>query len=494
MKLKYIPAIFLLIAGTYGCTKYIERDAVGLLTDADIQVEPRIGTVTSYVNRSYQMLSTTFNLIGEWEWNRGTVFRPDVILQDIAAADMQKKWNPDGDQAWMDEFSNFAFTADNPGFNGIWSFDYEGISRVNTALSYLNDNDFISKVGMDDATRKRMQGEMYFLRAFYYFDLVNYFGGVPLMLKPIATIEEAYEAARRATAEEVWTQIRADLSEAKNLLPNAKYSDPNDRWRVSKGAVIAMQAKVALYNKQWDEVVTLVTELQGLNYYNLNANYFDAFDITKEYNENEVIFAYNHTLQVNPRNGNGLNAVMGWGFIAPTTDFVNAFEANDPRLPYTIDVNAQASYKLLGEIGTGNKGNEDAPSNKIFIRFADVLLWKAEAYNELNNPGNAIQIINQIRQRARTSPMPGGGNPPAGTLPDRNVNETNKDVVRNWIYQERRVELGFESHRYNDLRRWGIARDYLRNLGRDFQDRHYLYPIPQGEVDRSGGSIPQNDY
>jgi hypothetical protein len=186
---------------------------------------------------------------------------------------------------------------------------------------------------------------------------------------------------------------------------------------------------------------------------------------------------------------------MGWGFIAPTTDFLNSFEANDPRLLYTVDVTAQASYKILGETGVGNKGNEQSPSNKVLIRYADVLLWKAEAYNELNNPGAAIPLINLVRQRARTTPTVTGGTAPAGTLPDRNIATTDKATIKDWIMRERRVELGFESQRFYDLRRWKTAKQVLTALGRNFQDKHYLYPIPQGEIDKSGGSMPQNkDY
>src|SRR5690606_22123267 len=131
---------------------------------------------------SYQMLAGTLNLLGEWAWDQGTVLRGDFILQDIASGDMQKKWNPDGDQAWMDQFGDFSFTAANGGFNGLWSYNYEGISRSNVAISYLTNTDIVTQIGMDETTRKNLLGQVYFLRAFYYFDLVNLFGDVPLLL------------------------------------------------------------------------------------------------------------------------------------------------------------------------------------------------------------------------------------------------------------------------------------------------------------------------
>jgi hypothetical protein len=473
----------------------MDKHPIGSLTEEDVATDPKIGTVTSFVNRSYQMLSNTFNLLGEWDWTAGTVFRPDIILQDMAAGDMQKKWNPDGDQAWMDQFSTFSFTADNGGFNGQWSYDYEGIARINKAVAYLTDTQLMTRLGMDETLRKRMLGEVLFLRAYYYFELVNYFGDVPLILKPIANFQEAYEVSKRQPAATVWEQINKDLADAKGLLPNTKYADNTDKWRVSKGAVIALQAKAALYNQKWDDVLTFITELETLGFYHLNANYFDNFNVAKEYADDEVIFSYNHTASQVPSNGNCVCAVMGWGFIAPTANFISTFETNDPRLLYTIDVTAQASYKILGETTTGNKGNEQSPSNKVLIRYADVLLWKAEAYNEKTNPSAAIGLVNQVRLRARTTPRVTGGTAPAGTLPDRNIATTDKALVKDWIMQERRVELGFESQRFNDLRRWKTAKQVLTALGRNFQDKHYLYPVPQGEIDKSGGSMPQNkDY
>lgn len=493
MRPLFIITAATLLISSYGCKKYLYKDPIGLLTPAQIDLDPKLGTVTSSVKTSYQMLSSTFNLLGQWDWTNGTVLRNDFILHDIASSDMQKKWNPDGDQAWMDEFSSFSFTPTNGGFNGQWSYDYEGISRTNIAINYLTDQAITTKVGLDETLRKRMLGEVYFLRAYYYFELVTNFGDVPLLLKPLKSFQEAYEVAKRESKVKVWEQISKDLAEAKTLLPATKYSDNTDKWRASKGAAIALQAKVALYNQKWAEVITIVNELEGLGYYNLNANYFDNFAIAKEYADNEVIFSYDHKPGQNPRNGNSICAVTGWGFIAPTADFLAAFEANDPRLLYTIDVAKQAPYKLLGDTTVANKGNDDAASNKVFIRWADVLLWKAEAYLETGNFSEAIKLINKVRARARTTITATGGIPPAGTLPDRNLSSTDKVQITDWLMKERRAELGFESQRFNDLKRWGKAKQVLTALGKNFQDRHYLYPIPQGEIDKSGGSITQNN-
>ncbi len=491
MKPLFKTIALLLLLTNSGCKKELHKDPIGLLTPDQINTDPTINTVTTSVTSSYKMLSNTLNLLGQWRWDLGTVFRNDYILQDMASDDVQKKWNPDGDQAWMDNVSSFNFTATNQGFNGQWSYDYEGISRSNTAISYLTDPAVGTKTGISETLKNRLLAEVYFLRAFYYFDLVNNFGDVPLLLKPLTNFTEAYSVAKRETKDKVWAQISADLAAAKPLLPNTKYSDNTDKWRVSKGAVIALQAKTALYNEKWQDVITAVTELEALGF-SLNANYFDSFDVTKEFADNEVIFAYNHISGQTPRNGNGICAPLDWGFIAPTTSFINAFEPNDPRLAYTVNVPAKAVYKLLGATNTSFKGNDDAPSNKIYIRFADAYLWKAEAYNETGNFPAAIAIINKIRTRARTGVTITGALPPAGTLPDRSVASTDKVQIKAWLMQERRVELGFESERFNDLKRWKIAKQVLSAVGKNFQDYNYLDPIPQGEIDKSGGTITQN--
>lgn len=494
MKSIYKILAILLILVSASCKKELYKEPIGELTPDQINTDPKLSTVTYSVTSSYQMLSSTLNILGNWRWDDGTVTRNDFILQDIASGDMQKKWNADGDQAWMDDIASFNFTAGNPAFNGQWSYDYEGITRTNLAISYLTDMGVVAKVGLDEALRGRLLGEVYFLRAFYYFDLVNNFGGVPLLLIPLKDFKDAYGVAKRATADEVWAQINSDLTNAKELLPNSKFSDNSEKWRASKGAVMALQAKVALYNQRWADVVSIITQMETLNFYDLNTNYFDNFRVETEFADREVIFAFDHQSGKVPPMGNGIGAMLDWGFVAPTANFLAEFEANDPRLLYTVNVPDHNVNKILGTLNGTYKGNEDAPSNKIYIRWADVLLWKAEALNETGSTGPAIVLINKIRARARNTVIATGGTAPAGTLPDRPVT-TDKVQIKNWLMHERRVELGFEGQRFLDLKRWKIAKQVLTLLNKNFQDYNYLYPIPQGEVSNSGGTIKQNpDY
>ena len=492
--MKYFANLSLIVLGTIAlsCESQLEEEPIGLITQEQINTEPTAASVTSAVDASYQLLSNTLNIIGEWDWTGGKVLRGDFILQDIAGGDMSKKWNPDGDQAWIDEVAAFNFTSINGAFNGIWSYDYEGVSRANQAISTLEDQEAIAATDLDEATRDRLLGEVYFLRAFYYFDLLNNFGGVPLVTDPLESFEEAYRVSTRSSEADVLALIKSDLQRAVELLPTQKYSSDSEPWRASLGAAKAMQAKVALYEQDWNQVIEYVNELQAWDFYALNPHYFDAFDVTKEYNEDEVIFAYDHRQEVNPSEGNGLGALMGWGFVAPTPDFLAAFESNDPRRGYTVDTVAQQSNKLLGTTDGSYKGNADSPGNKVYIRYADVLLWQAEALIQRSEVEAGLQIVDRIRERARNTPTVDGSTPPADALPDYAGRGLSQDEALEALRHERRVELGFESQRFDDLKRWGIADEVLTDLGKNFQEQNYLYPIPQGEIDRSGGQIEQN--
>jgi hypothetical protein len=491
MKKVFITGLIIAFAFLAGCKKQLTTKAIGVLTLDQVNTAPTLNTVETSVSSSYEMLSSRLNILAEWDWGGGLVFQNDYIMQDIASDDMEKKWSPDGDQPWMDEINNFTFTSTNGGPNGLWKYDYEGIKRINLAISFLTKADIETITGITAARKNQLLGEAYFLRSFYYFSLVTNFGDVPLILAPVKTYQEAFEVAVRADKNLVWDRIKADLVLAKALLPNTKYSSATEKWRVSKGAVIALQAKAALYTQKWPEVITFVTELEALGFYSLNANYFSSFSNATEFIDNEVIFCYDHQSNQTPRRGDGICAPLDWGFFAPSTDFLNAFETDDPRKLYTVDVPNKNVNKLLGSLNGTNKGNDDAPTNKVYIRMADPLLWKAEAYNETGNYPAAIAIINQVRARARTTVTVTGGTPPVGTLPDRPAS-TDKATIKAWLISERRVELGFESQRMLDLKRWGIAKAVMTAQGKNFQDKHYLYPIPQSEIDASAGTLTQN--
>jgi hypothetical protein len=490
MKNLFNTGIVLSLMLMVGCQDELTQEPIGLTTLDQANSTPTLNTVETAVSSSYELLSNRLNILAQWDWAGGLVFQNDYIMQDIASDDMEKKWNSDGDQPWIDEINNFTFTSINGGPNGLWKYNYEGIKRLNLAIELLTKADIETITGISTARKNQLLGEAYFLRSNYYFSLVTNFGDVPLILSPVKTYQEAFEVAVRTDKTLVWDKIKSDLTLAKTLLPNTKYSSTTEKWRASKGAVIALQAKAALYTQKWSEVIPLVDELASLGF-SLNANYFDNFNAAKEFAENEVIFSYDHQSNTNPRKGNGICAPLGWGFFAPSTNFLNSFETNDPRKFYTVDVANQNINKMLGSVNGANKGNDDAATNKVYMRYADALLWKAEALNETGNYSGAIAIINQIRARARTTITATGGTAPAGTLIDRPAS-TDKSTVKEWLISERRAELGFENQRMLDLKRWGIVKAVMKANGKNFQDKHMLYPIPQSEIDASAGTLTQN--
>lgn len=266
--------------------------------------------------------------------------------------------------------------------------------------------------------------------------------------------------------------------------PNARFSNNTEKWRASKGAALALRAKLALFEEDWAGVLKYVADLDQLGFYALNANYFDAFDVTKTYVEQENIFIYDHESGMQPSRGNGLTALMGWGFLAPSSNFLASFESGDPRKAMTVNVTDQAIYKLLGAQNSEFKGNDNSPVDRVYIRYADVLLWKAEALIRSNQVAAGIAAINKIRARARAGQ--------ANILADRNAQTSDAALAMQWLQAERRVELGLESHRLSDLRRWNMAKATLTGMGKPFMDKHQLYPIPQAEVDKTVGKIAQN--
>lgn len=471
------------------CEDELTKDPIGLVTQDQVNTTPTIDMVETSVRSSYEMLSNRLNILADWDWAGGLVFQNDYVMQDVASDDMEKKWVSDGDQPWIDDLNNFTFTSTNGGPNGLWKYNYEGIKRINIAMDILTNPEIEEITGITPERKNQLLGEAYFIRSYYYFSLVTNFGDVPLILRPVKTYQEAFDVAVRVPKEQVWEQIKGDLALAIDLLPNSKYSSQSEKWRASKGAAIALLAKSELYTENWNAVPGLIDQLPGLGF-SLNENYFDNF--TSEYTDNEVIFSFDHQTNATPRRGNGICAPLGWGFFAPSADFLAEFEANDPRLLYTVNVGPQNVNKMLGSLDGGNKGNDDAPNNKVYIRYADALLWKAEALLRTGNHAGAIEIINQVRERARTTVTANGDFAPAGTLPDRPAS-TDTNMVMDWLIHERRVELGFENQRLLDLKRWGIAEQVLQAHGKNFLPRHMLYPIPQSERDASAGTLTQND-
>ena len=425
------------------------------------------------------------------------------VFGDVASDDAVKGGNP-GDQAEITYIDEFSANASNGIISNYWTFAYEAIARANNVIAN------VPTTPMDEALKSRVTGEAKFIRAYSYFNLVNVFGEVPLKLFP-QTTQEAINVPLGEVAT-IYLQIEKDLSDAALVLPVSYTS--TDIGRVNLGAALAMLGKVSLYQQQWSAAIGYFHQMEALGIYGLLSNYGDNFKLAYE-NSKESIFEIQHLTNKNPFTGNALNQWFapaeegGYYFNAPTQSLVDAFEKStnddvDPRLDVSIGRDGKPwlngdtfsaawssatgyltkkHQQPLSEISSSLKGDGDL--NYIYLRYADVLLMKAEAFNEIANADSALKNLNKVRQRALAS---FDGIPPADLLKD--ITTTDQNLIRTAIQKERRVELAQEFHRYFDLMRWGKTVAEAA-LGSDFNfDTKRYLPIPQKEIDANQAINP----
>jgi hypothetical protein len=289
----------------------------------------------------------------------------------------------------------------------------------------------------------------------------------------------------------VFEQVVDDAEEAASLLP-VSYG-VSDVGRATKGAALALKAKAHLYLEQWENVVSTIAEVKALGIYALQSDYRNNF-MKNTQNNSESVFEVQHAnLELGV--GNNLNqqwlskkVIDGYGFAEVTMDFVNTFEAGDPRLEFSVARKNEEYFGTIYKASYSSTGasprkflqdtsevsqRSDGDINYTAIRYADVLLWEAEALAELGRTSDALAPLEEVRARARAQAAdPGTALPPITT--------TNQQELIDIIRHERRVELGFEFHRFFDLVRWGIAADVLTGF---VAGKNEVFPIPQTELD-----------
>ncbi len=470
----------LLIAG--GCTDFLTEDLKGEFSSSTFYKNE--SQALQAVNGAYNGLA--FSRFDNAIW----------VFGDIASNDAVKGGNP-GDQAEITYIDEFNADANNGIISNYWAFLYEDISRANNVIAN------VPAVQMNEALRNRIIGEAKFIRAYNYFNLVNVFGRVPLKLLPQLTQNTIHVPLSEVSA--IYQQIEKDLTDAAMVLPPS-YTG-GDIGRITKGAALAMLGKASLYQQKWTEAINYFHQMENLGGYGLLPDYANLFKLKFE-NNKESIFEIQHLSNKNPFTGSALNQWFapssegGYYFNAPTQDLVNAFETSstgeaDPRLDASIGRDGhpwlngepfiagwspatgfltKKHQQPLSEISSSLKGDGDL--NYIYLRYADVLLMKAEAFNETGVSDSALSNLNKVRARARAS---FSGTLPADLL--QNVTTSNANELRTIIQHERRVELAQEFHRYFDLMRWGKAVAET-TLGPDFNYENKRYqPIPQAEID-----------
>ncbi len=385
------------------------------------------------------------------------------------------------------------FTATTPSFKELFASNYQGINRANQALNYLPQ---LTNVNAD--LRKRLTGEAKFLRAFMYFTLVRSFGGVPLVdraLTPGGSPEDTKMQLTRVSKEEIYAFIEKDLTDAIEALPDRSVYPKTDAGRASVGAAHALLAKVYLYQKKWQLAVDEANKVTG---YSLTPEFIDIYKLSGE-NNAESIFEIQGSGTVAGRGIQQYTQVQaprgtggwGWGFATPSQGLYDAYSATDKRRDATImhrgmtlyddrkvNINAENKFYNYKAYSSAYYDQPNTDTNIRYLRYAEVLLIKAEAMNELGQTSGAIPFLNQVRQRA------GIGDTPALSQSD----------VRADIWKQRRLELAFEHDRWFDLVRTGQAAAAMAaDGGKVFKvGTHEVFPLPQDFIMEAGGLSAQN--
>lgn len=379
----------------------------------------------------------------------------------------------------------------------LWQQHYIAINRANIAI------DKIPNISMDTVLRSRLVLEAKFLRGLLYFNLVRLYGGVPLVLHQTTSLDKENLLVGRASVNDVYAQIIRDFGDAENL-PWRYLPNDADAGRATGAAAKALLSLVYLTRSEWQKAIDKSNEIINApnRYYDLFTNYADVFNKSAK-NGVEHIFSGQFKTNANKHGNNfalrcaplGIPGINGNLADEPTADLISSFQSNDKRRAVTLT----STFTVNGTTYTVNPAKNDGLSyvvNKYFdaevpgnltesgvnvpiIRYAEVLLINAEANNELYGPNaEAYKNYNLIRNRAGLPQFTGA-----------TANLT-KDQFRDSLYLDRRLELTFEYHRWFDLIR-EIDKDgtrimvkALRAIGKpSASEKHYLYPVPQTEID-----------
>lgn len=389
------------------------------------------------------------------------------------------------DRAEAFEFWNV--TATNVNIADLYNQSYNALYNINMAISKIDGVATIS-----EEKKKQYKGELQFMRAYYYFDLVRFFGPVVVVTEPLANSSDAFNTAR-APETEVYAQIIKDLTEAAANLPaKSTYSDA-DKGRASKGSALGLLGKVYLTTKDYAKASSTLQQVLTLGY-SLVSNYADVFDPNNK-NNSESLFEvqYSGSDKVSefsnfiyifaPRGSEG--AVTGFptsrprGWNIPTKSLMDEYEPNDKRKDASLKEGYTNSEGTFVPIQFINKYNHThsvvgrTDDNWPILRYSDVLLMLAESINEVSGPNDAYKYINQVRARAGLGALSG----------------LNKETFRKAIRHERRVELAFENDRWFDLKR-AFTNQEMTSLLNAHGQAEKAHP----SVTRSGVPFAPNDY
>ena len=440
-------------------------------------------------------------LIGAYDLLQSTFI--NVLMGEIASDNTLCGGNSPTDVPGYQQVDDMIHTPVNANLKQLWDWMFAGVQRANYILEFKDKTDFVGK--------NQVIAEARFLRAYYHFELVKWFGGIPMNGdKRFSPGDE--KKVPRSSVEEVYASIEADLIFASENLS----ATPSQTGRATKGAALALLGKAYLYQDKFTLAATTLERLISNSPYSLVTNYDTIFEMAGE-NGPESVFEIQYTdveggdyanlqfLEGNVAVGfNGPNSYVGPFFTSgnnfnlPTQKIVDAFEAGDNReavaildMAAWIAVNPGTSYtkqnedtgyfnrKYIPRIRNANAALDlklTNPNNYRAIRYADVLLMAAEAYNRSGlDDAKARGYLNQVRRRA--------------------FGDLNHDIsssgaaLTDFILAERRVELVGEGHRFFDLVRTGKAAQEIDGF---IAGKNELFPIPIEEIQFANGNWQQN--
>jgi hypothetical protein len=436
-----------------------------------------------------------------------------ITATNIISDDADKGSTASDQAGTVGVIDNFTHTPTNLFVQSLWAGHYNGIAKANNALV------IIDKSTLAETEKNKLSAEVKSIRAYYYFNLVRWFGGVPKILRVPANAEDANNDPvfqTRASAADVYKVIVEDLQFAVNKLP---LRGQTQAGRISKGTAQALLSKVYLYQKNWDQAYKLSTEVINSGQYQLLDNYASIWRQAGD-NSREAIFEIqtgqfnnsdyginSYAMFQGPRvGGTGGWRDLGWGFNNPSTHLVNSYESDDKRKAATIIFidnsgkktgtilfdgfripsadsveNLRYNYKAYHSENPNVEsylGNRDYKQKNVhLLRFAEVLLINAEAANELGKSAEVLVQINKVRKRAG--------------LNELTISGTSE--LREAIWKERHLELAMEHDRWFDLVRTKKVAAVMKASGKPFvEGKHELLPIPSLQIALSNNQLTQN--
>nr|WP_040473864.1 RagB/SusD family nutrient uptake outer membrane protein [Flavobacterium frigoris] len=519
------------------------------------EVDPSEMTKPANVERAIISVYSVLN--GQIDGASNAYNSPDSNFSfgDITSDDSYKGGGGTGDQNNIHQMEIYNENATTVDIERKWMALYEGVKRSNEAMRLLN-----ASPDFEASLKVKRMAELRFLRGHFYFELKKIYNHIPYIDETATTVADYAKSNTTFSSDEIWTKIETDFQEAYANLPETQ----SELGRPTKIAAKAYLAKCYLFESKWQLAYDATTEIMSSNY-GLLTDFQQVF-LPENDNNKEIIFAVQHSVNDGqPSNYNGsigdrLTAPGGpfysqYGFHRPSQNLVNAFKTDASGLPVENNINVVASdnvdprlditvgrpgipYKDLGILYQDTWARdlatygEFSPKKRIvsaksayyvkvwpyvnalnyyIIRYAEVVLWRAEAAVEIGKLEEARILVNQIRNRAANTAfvktLDGSANAANYTIAPYTTVWTSKVVAKTAVHLETRLETAMEGHRFFNLVRWGEAdtvlnaylliekarRTHLTNAV-FIKGKNEYFPIPQRYIDGLPiGMVTQNN-